>query len=175
MEYRLPKLSDKEIIMEYVIEHYARGEYKLPATIGLLSMEYEEWVNKINNNAIIPDKLWKISYTYLVFDKEKLIGFLSIRPLIDDELANKYGHIGYAVRPSERRKGYASQMLKYALSLCKEQGLKKVILGCFKENIGSSKTMIKNGGKLIREVIVKEEINEYYTINLVNQFYEIEL
>ena len=55
----------------------------------------------------------------------------------------KYGDIGYSVCPSERRKGYATKMLKYALEVCKELGMKSVILGCYKSNIASSKTIKK--------------------------------
>jgi len=90
-------------------------------------------------------------------------------------LVQKYGHIGYGVRPSERQKGYATKMLEYALKECKKLGMNKVILGCYKENIGSAKTILKNGGKLIREENEYNEINNYWKINLVSQYYEIEI
>ena len=110
---------------------------------------------------------------YVLDDNKKLIGMLSIRHDLPDELVEKYGHIGYGVRPSERRKGYATRILSYALKECKKLGLDKVILGCYKKNIGSAKTIIKNGGKLIREEDYIKQVNDNYTINLVNQFYEI--
>ena len=108
-------------------------------------------------------------------DYEKLVGLLSVRFDLTENLANKYGHIGYGVRPSERRKGYATKMLRFALEECKRLGMNKVILGCYKENIGSAKTIIKNGGKLAKEVDEYKEINEFWKINLKKQFYEIEL
>ena len=79
----------------------------------------------------------------------------------------KYGNIGYGVRPTERKKGYATQMLKYALEFCKEKHLKSVIVGCYKDNIASSKTIIKNGGILINEVADAGKISQYYEIKLV--------
>ena len=100
---------------------------------------------------------------------------LNIRHDLSDELVQKYGHIGYGVRPSERRKGYANKMLAYALKECKKLGLNTVILGCYKQNIGSAKTILKNGGRLIREVDDIKQINNNYTINLVNQFYKIDI
>lgn len=116
------------------------------------------------------------SYTYLVFnDDKKLVGLLNIRHDLSEELVQKYGHIGYGVRPSERRKGYATKMLQIALEECRKLGMSKVVLGCYKENVGSSKTIIKNGGELVREVDDISEINECYKINLISQYYEIKL
>lgn len=176
MEIRLPELNDKSEIISYIEEHYAYHENNLSASTGLTSTTYEEWVKKIHNNVIIPDNVWGKSYTYLVFnDNKKLIGMLCIRHDLSDELVQKYGHIGYGVRPSERRKGYANKMLAYALKECKKLGLNTVILGCYKQNIGSVKTILKNRGRLIREVDDIQQINDSYTINLVNQFYKIDI
>lgn len=66
-------------------------------------------------------------------------------------------------------------MLKYALKECKNHGLNKVIVGCYKENIGYAKAIIKNNGKLIKEKNILLNINDCWRINLVDQFYEIEI
>ena len=174
MEVRLPKINDENEIISYIEEHYANNENVLSASNGLTSTKYETWVEKIHNNVIIGDEVWGKSYTYLVFNNNKLVGMLSIRYDLSEELVNQYGHIGYGVRPSERRKGYATKMLKYALEECKKLGLNTVVLGCYKENIGSVKTIVKNGGKLAREVDDIQNIEDNYTINLINQFYVIE-
>ena len=171
MKFKLPRISDKDEIISYIEEHYAHNEKNLSATTILTSMKFEDWVQKINDNINIPDEKWGRSLTYLSFDdNDNLIGFLNIRFDLSDELVQKYGHIGYGVRPSERKKGYATQMLKYALDKCKKLGMQKVIVGCYKQNIGSAKTIIKNGGKLILERDDYKEINEFLKIKLVNQF-----
>lgn len=176
MQFRLPELSDKKEIISYIEEHYAHHENNLSASNRLTSTSYEEWVKKIHDNVTIPDEVWGKSYTFLVFDdNKKLIGMLSIRHDLPDELIQKYGHIGYGVRPSERRKGHACKMLAHALEECKKLGLNRVVLGCYKQNIGSAKTILKNGGRLIQEVDDIKQINDNYTINLVNQFYEINI
>lgn len=54
--------------------------------------------------------------------------------------------------PSERRKGYASAMLKSMLSICREYGESKILLTCDKINDASRLTILKNGGKLENEV-----------------------
>ena len=162
MEYRLPKLEDKEIIISYIKEHYQNGEQEISASNMLTSMEYEKWIEKINNDANIGDKEWGKSLTYLVLDKDKLIGLLSIRYDLPKYLVDIYGHIGYGVRPKERRKGYALKMLKYALEERKKLGMESVILGCYNDNIGSVKTITNNGGILVKN----EENRNYYEIKL---------
>lgn len=175
MEFRLPKLEDRKELLEYIEEHYSLNEKKLSASIGLTSMPFEEWIEKMNKNSKEPDKEWGKSLTYLAFDDERLIGLLSVRYELGEELAWKFGHIGYGVRPRERRKGYATQMLKFALEECKRYGLNKVIVGCYSQNIASAKTIIKNGGKLVKETSESVEINEFWKIKLTHQYYEIDI
>ncbi len=76
----------------------------------------------------------------------RLCGMIQIRHTFNDYLEKFGGHIGYSVRPSERRKGYAKEMLKMALPFCKEIGLHKVLISCIDGNIASEKTILANGG-----------------------------
>jgi len=98
---------------------------------------------------------------YLCIDEGKLVGLLNIRYEAPEHLAEKYGHIGYGVRPAERRKGYAT-----AISICKAKGLSEVILGCYKDNLASAATIKKNGGILISETENEGRISQYYIIKL---------
>jgi len=62
-------------------------------------------------------------------------------------LFNAGGHIGYGIRPSERRKGLATMLLELSLIEAKRLGIKDVLVVCDAGNIGSEKTIVKNGGK----------------------------
>lgn len=174
MEIRPPKLSDKEEVIKYIQNHYANKEKSLSASDGLTSMTYEDWLMQVKNNTIVKNGDWGRFFIFFAFDNDELVGILSLRPEIKGNLLEKYGHIGYGVKPNARRKGYATEMLNYAIQKCKEFGLEKVRLGCYKENTGSAKTIEKCGGVLLEEKDELLETNEYYTINLINQFYEIE-
>ena len=175
MEYRLPTINDYEVLRDYVIEHYSNGERNISSSINLTNMNYSEWVDKINHNSIESDDEWGRYYLYLVFDNDKLVGLLNIRFELNDSLRAKYGDIGYGVRPSERRKGYATRMLAYAINKCKEKEMDYIILGCYKDNIGSNKTIIKNGGKLYRKDIEEKNLSDYWDIELNRNYYKIEL
>ena len=76
----------------------------------------------------------------------RVLGMLQVRHYFNEYLEKFGGHIGYSVRPSERRKGYAKQMLKMVLPYCREIGLDKVLITCIDGNIGSEKTILANGG-----------------------------
>lgn len=78
---------------------------------------------------------------------KKLCGMIQIRHIFNDFLEKFGGHIGYSVRPSERRRGYAKEMLKAALPFCKGIGLNKVLVTCIDGNIASEKTILSNGGE----------------------------
>lgn len=77
---------------------------------------------------------------------DRVLGFLQVRHEFNEYLSQFGGHIGYSVRPSERRRGYAKEMLRMALPYCREIGLDQVLITCIDGNIGSEKTILANGG-----------------------------
>ena len=95
----------------------------------------------------IPEDM--VPSTQFIYVREsvgKIPGTIQIRHSFTPFLETYGGHIGYSIRPSERRKGYAKQMLHDCLPYCKELGLEKVMVSCVDTNVASRKTILANGG-----------------------------
>ncbi len=77
----------------------------------------------------------------------KILGSIQIRHEMDESKRLYSGHIGYSVRPSERRKGYATRILKFAVDYCRTLGIKDINISCMTDNEASRRTILANGGK----------------------------
>jgi len=87
-------------------------------------------------------------YFLLEEGSPKLLGVIDIRHRLNENLLNRGGHIGYAIAPSERRKGYATEQLRLALDICREMGIGPVLVTCDRDNIASARVIQRNGGIL---------------------------
>jgi predicted acetyltransferase len=85
---------------------------------------------------------------YWIVDGREVVGFLSFRHRLNEWLREVGGHIGYAVRESRRRRGYASAALRLGLDRAREIGLDRVLLTCDDDNVASSRTIEGAGGVL---------------------------
>lgn len=129
---------------------------------------YESWLQAVTKNTskatVNPE--WVVTDTYFAIDKnERIVGVIDFRHELKGFLKD-FGNSGYSVRPSERRKGYATQMLSLILEKAKETGLKSFQLSAEKSNTPSIKTIIKNGGKYSRSFTVNNEEADVYIIDL---------
>ncbi len=117
---------------------------------------------KKGNSKLVPDS------TFFLYDDSKniLIGAINIRHSLNDYLLKYGGHIGNGIRPSLRNLGYGTKIIELGLKECKKLGITKVLMTCNKNNIGSKKAIINNGGILENEVIKDNEIIERYWIDL---------
>ena len=95
-----------------------------------------------------------------------MVGAVNIRHELNDYLLNYGGHIGDGVRPSERRKGYASTIIGLSLKECQKLNIDKVLLVCDKDNIGSAKSIKNNGALLENEIDKDGKIIQRYWIEI---------
>ena len=85
-------------------------------------------------------------FLYVRESDDRIVGMIQVRHRFNDYLEKYAGHIGYSIRPSERRKGYAKAMLKDCLPYCREIGLHRVMISCIRGNEASARTILANGG-----------------------------
>ncbi len=121
--------------------------------------QYDEWLERLEQDRVLvptEEKVPQETFFLIRESDNKLLGISNIRLALNDALLQRSGHIGYAIRPTERRKGYNNYQLYCDLKFCKEKGIEKVLLACYKDNVGSAKTILNNGGVLENEIIDPE-------------------
>lgn len=116
---------------------------------------YSDWLEKLQRDidiANVPEgRVPALTYFYVREQDGKIVGMINIRLALNGFLRKEGGHIGYCVRPTERRKGYCTQMLGEALDFCRGIGMSGFIVSCDKSNPASAGVIKKCGGVLQAE------------------------
>ncbi len=94
----------------------------------------------------LPEGWVPASTFYLIREDGKILGKSSFRHELNDFLKTIGGHIGYIIRPDQRRKGYGHAILKQTLEKAKALGLERVLVTFDENNLASTKIIEKNGG-----------------------------
>lgn len=164
-------LQYKDQIIEMIKEWKAYNDAHNANTSpwAIFKNDYDDFEYYLNNlevstteDGLVPDS------TFFCLDEDRniVVGAVNIRHYLNEYLLQYGGHIGDGIRPSERRKGYATKMIGLALEECKKLGMDKVLLVCDKNNIGSAKSIINNGGILENEVLEGGKFIQRYWIKL---------
>lgn len=153
-----PSLERKEAAKEYINEHF---KYKSKINgVGSLdnalsSMTYEEWLEDVlktenkdyaNSKGLVP----ATTYFMIRESDNRIIGMVNFRHYLNDYLSKIGGHIGYGIRPTERKKGYAKIQLYMALQEAGKMNIDNIMVSCESSNIASEKTILALGGKIDR-------------------------
>lgn len=169
MKLKLVKLEEKyrSHLNNMLDEWYSYNEQIIPYAIRKVDYhDFDTYVNSLELNeakdGLVPDS------TFFCLDEERdiFVGAINIRHYLNERLLLNGGHIGDGVRPSERRKGIATKMIGLALKECKKLGIDKVLMVCNKNNIGSAKSIVNNGGILENEIEVDGEVEQRYWITI---------
>ncbi len=146
----VPTMEYKEAIRDFRREFLSSGS-KAEGSGNLLRYEDTgEWLDflKIRSSSDT-SPAGTVPFTQYIAVREEdgsVVGTLQIRHFLDGDFALYAGHIGYSVRPSERRNGYGTQMLQLALQKCREMGMDSILISCVDTNEASRRTILKCGG-----------------------------
>ena len=111
---------------------------------------------------------WQVPHSsfWLIDENQNILATSNLRHTLNEKLWIIGGHIGYGVAPSARRKGCATKVLELTLLEAKKLGIEKTLVTCYKNNIGSAKSILKNGGEFWKETPIKNRITQYYWISI---------
>ena len=169
MDLQLVKMSEKfkPLLFDMMDEWTKTGETIIPWAIRKVDYhDFDAYLKSLEESE--PKEGYVPASTFFAHDRERdiLVGAVDIRHSLNEALLLDGGHIGDGVRPSERRKGYATAMIALALDECRKLGIEKVLMVCNKENTGSAKSIQNNGGVLENEINVEGETVQRYWIQL---------
>ena len=142
------------MIDEWRLDHEINQTNRSPWAIFMNDYcEFDYYLDNLEINEPKDGKVPDSVFFLLDVERDILLGAVNIRHYLNDYLLQFGGHIGDGVRPSERRKGYATEMIRLSLIECKKLGINRVLMVCDKTNVGSAKSIIKNGGVLENELV----------------------
>jgi predicted acetyltransferase len=146
---RLPRQDEEE---EFMRAHRATSP-ELPNFLhyykeGMPFSRYLEVLAEQERGANLPPN--HVPSTFLfAFVGPRIVGRVSIRHSLNAFLERVGGHIGYVVVPEFRRLGYATAMLRLSVQIARDKlGIGRILVTCDDDNIGSIRTIEKNGGIL---------------------------
>ncbi len=164
-----PNKEHKMQALDFKQEFFGNNEKIINGSELLDQMEnYEEWLVSVTNNISeeTVNPAWVVTDTFFaVNESNEIVGIIDLRHTLNDFLKD-FGNCGYSVRPSERRKGYATEMLRQILDVARESGMTELHLSVERDNEPSIKTIISNGGVYVRSFEFENEMADIYRIGL---------
>jgi predicted acetyltransferase len=164
---KYPVINESEYL-EYIKEWENTGEKIVPSTTNRKHLSFDEMKKKWEMEET--KEMYKLGFVpstlyYFIENNQRIVGAIHFRYELNDTLMHHGGHIGYGIRPSERRKGYATIMLRQLLQEIKKQGYRKVLITCDDNNLGSIGTILNCNGRLEDKVEFEGTIVRRYWVH----------
>jgi predicted acetyltransferase len=150
----LPSIEYKNSYIGLVTEFVINNEPFIPFPLKMEFKDFTQMVKKLRGYAkgenLMPGFVPHSTY-WLVSDME-IVAVSNLRHKLNEKLLKEGGHIGYGVRPSSRKKGYATILLAETIKKAKAKGINPILVTCEKENVPSARVIQKNDGILEDEI-----------------------
>ncbi len=154
-----PSLELKAEFQSMAAEYVTAGENPCADMYEEAIKDFNRFVGRLRDHAKglnLPEGWVRSSAFWLVEDNNHILGCSRLRHhLVGRFLKYEGGHIGYEIRPSERRKGYGTLILALTLQEAYKIGLERVLVTCHTDNIASARIIERNGGKFAGIIIPK--------------------
>jgi predicted acetyltransferase len=155
--------------LAYSLEWEADGGTIVPGSADRGGRSFEEilgfWAEDESEGRYAVGKVPSTQF-FLIDGAGRILGAIAFRHTLNAKLLEHGGHIGYGVRPCERRKGYGGLMLSLLLEKVQARGCDRVLLTCDDDNAGSCRIIEKNGGILEKKIVFEGKPSRRYWIDL---------
>lgn len=143
-------LEHEQALNGFLLDFEAAGETEIPAYFADPSWPHDEIVNRFaqweRGEGLAEG--WVPCTTRFLIDEGRILGVFNLRHHLNDDLLRTGGHVGYAVRPSARRCGCGTRLLKAAKEEARGMGIDRLLLTCADSNPASRRVIETCGGRL---------------------------
>jgi predicted acetyltransferase len=165
-----PNAALRDSYRSLVAEFSAAGEKLIPFVLAFDHADFDAFLGQLDacsRGIDLPKGFVAHSTYWLLRDRSEVVGVSNIRHALTEKLRREGGNIGYGIRPSARRRGFGIQILRKSLERAAELGIASVLVTCGKANVGSARTILRNGGVLESEEFMSDrgEIVQRYWID----------
>jgi predicted acetyltransferase len=171
LRFEEPHIELQDSYRGVVREFLERGEKLVPFPLTFPNEDFPAFLERLSACARgedLPDGFVPHSTYWLVRGGVEVVGVSNLRHRLTNALRCEGGHIGYGVRPTARRQGFANSLLRHTLVRAREMGLQEAWLTCGKGNDASVRTILRNGGLFVSEEFLpsRGEVIQRYRISL---------
>jgi len=154
MKLVTPSIKYKTQYLDMLADWEKTGEKVVPFVLRYDTNDFDAFVDKLFEAQTVADEGFVCHSTFwLVNEDDVIVGVSNLRHELNDKLLAGGGHIGFGIRPSYRRRGYATKILELSLIEAQKRGIEKALVTCDKINIPSKKTILKNNGVFWEETL----------------------
>lgn len=148
MEIVALQIQHEEALADFRSEFAAAGEMDIPAFLPDPNWSFAETIegfDKQSRGEGLPEG-WVPGTTRFLVHEGRILGLFNLRHRLTDSLKRFGGHVGYSVRPSERRRGHGTRLLEAAKDMARNLGIERMLVTCHSDNVASVGVIVKCGG-----------------------------